>query len=415
MTRTDPRYKWVVVALLFCIGALNYGDRVAVSAVFPLVRSEFKMSDVELAAVGSFFLWAYALASPFGGMLADRVSRSRVIVWSLAGWSMVMLLTGFVTSTHQLLTTRVLLGLAEAAFLPTAAALIADYHRSQTRGTALGLYSSGISFGVVAGGFGTGYMGDHFGWRSGFLFLGIAGLLLALVTHFLLHDAPPAEDARGARVPTPPILASLARLGRTPSYLIISLAGMIIAVGTWIFLNWLPLYFKETYQMSLAQAGFAGTFMLQSAGVIALITGGMFSDRFAGKAPRKRVLIQAVFWFTAAPFLLVFFGLRPELMLLYICMFMFSFLLTFGGVNTVPLTCDLLPRNLRSTGLALANTINCLAGGAGIMLAGFLKSRLGLGGIFGAISIMTLIAAGTTLICYLFFVERDLARRTEVA
>ncbi len=37
------------------------------------------LSDVQLAAVGSLFLWSYAACSPFAGYLGDRVSRSRTI------------------------------------------------------------------------------------------------------------------------------------------------------------------------------------------------------------------------------------------------------------------------------------------------------------------------------------------------
>lgn len=66
--RTDsPRYKWVLVLVLFFVAALNYADRVALMAVFPLLRKDLGMSDVALAAVGSLFLWSYGLCSPWLG------------------------------------------------------------------------------------------------------------------------------------------------------------------------------------------------------------------------------------------------------------------------------------------------------------------------------------------------------------
>ena len=60
--------------MLFFIACLNYADRTAISAVFPLLRSELDISDVGLGAIGSFFLWTYGIGSPFAGRLADRVS-----------------------------------------------------------------------------------------------------------------------------------------------------------------------------------------------------------------------------------------------------------------------------------------------------------------------------------------------------
>jgi MFS family permease len=104
---------WRVVALLACAGALNYADRTSLSVVFPLLRAELSLSDMELAAIGSFFLWSYAAASPLAGWVVDRYPRQRVITLSLLAWSLVTLLTALVQSSGALLATRVLLGLSE--------------------------------------------------------------------------------------------------------------------------------------------------------------------------------------------------------------------------------------------------------------------------------------------------------------
>src|SRR5215510_2556674 len=98
-------YKWKMVALLFCCGALNYGDRAATTTVFPLLQSDLGMTNLGMAAAGSFFLWTYALGSPIAGMLADRMSRRVLIAASLAAWSLITLATGFATSVTQLLLT----------------------------------------------------------------------------------------------------------------------------------------------------------------------------------------------------------------------------------------------------------------------------------------------------------------------
>ena len=185
---TASNYRWRLVALLFVIGATNYGDRTAISSVYPLLRSEFGATDVELGAIGTSFLWAYALASPFAGSLADRFSRSRLVAASLAAWSLVTLITALAGSVWHILASRVILGFAEAAYLPAAIALIADYHSSDTRATAIGYHTAGLTFGLIAGGAGAGYMGEHYGWRMSFVVLGIVGLGLAAFAFFYLRD-----------------------------------------------------------------------------------------------------------------------------------------------------------------------------------------------------------------------------------
>jgi MFS family permease len=140
---SDPRYKWRLVAFLFFVAALNYADRTATSAVFPLLRRDLGMSDLQLAAVGSFFLWSYAIGSPIAGYLADRLSRSRLVAWSLGLWSLITLATGMAPNAEILIASRALLGLAECLYLPAAIALIADHHPSESRATALGFHIAG--------------------------------------------------------------------------------------------------------------------------------------------------------------------------------------------------------------------------------------------------------------------------------
>src|SRR5207248_5577221 len=123
--------------------ALNYADRTAISSVFPLLRADLGISDLVIGAIGSVFLWSYAIGSPIAGYVADRMSRSRVVLFSLLAWSSVMFATGFVHSAPMLLVMRALLGIAECAYLPASIALIAEHHGPDTRGTAIGIQLAG--------------------------------------------------------------------------------------------------------------------------------------------------------------------------------------------------------------------------------------------------------------------------------
>ena len=60
-------------------------------------------------------------------------------------------------------------------------ALISAYHGQDTRSRAMGIHQSSVYVGTVAGGTLGGYMGEHFGWRSSFSLLGMAGMVFGLV------------------------------------------------------------------------------------------------------------------------------------------------------------------------------------------------------------------------------------------
>src|SRR5215470_3611026 len=115
-----PSYKWFLVATLFFVSLINYADRTAITALFPLLKSDLGFTDVGLGAIGLTFLWSYALASPFAGYLGDRI---RIVLCSLVGWSVATLATGLVSSQSQLLGMRIVLGLVESMYIPAAIAL----------------------------------------------------------------------------------------------------------------------------------------------------------------------------------------------------------------------------------------------------------------------------------------------------
>ncbi|MBI4889342.1 MAG: MFS transporter [Acidobacteria bacterium] len=405
-------HRWRLVLAVFFVAALNYADRTSISAVFPLLRQQLGLTDLQLGGLGTAFLWTYALGSPIAGMAADRFPRGRVLLLSLAGWSLVTLFTGFTSLYWQLLATRIALGAAECFYLPAATALLADHHGTATRATAMGIHAAGLSLGLIGGGVAAGYLGDHYGWRPGFVILGAAGLVLCALTARVF--LPTSSAAR--RQPAPPGTRSLASvpqdlrmLGGIPSFWIVAGKAMLSAIGIWIFLNWLPLYFRDTFRMSLAGAGFSGTFTLQAAAITGILLGGLCSDRLATRDRRYRMIFQGLCDLAAAPCVLLFLW-TPSLALVSAAVFLFSLFRSLSQANENPLICDVVPAPLRSTAIGVTNLFNALAGGLGVLLTGLLKQRFSLSAIFASCGLFMLLAGILSLLGYRCFLARDLRR-----
>jgi MFS family permease len=412
----SPRYKWILIGVLFLAASLNYADRGALTAVFPLLRKDLGMSDLALAAIGSFFLWSYALFSPLAGYLGDRFSRSALVTWSVVAWSIVTAMTAFVNTSEQLLAMRVLLGVAESLYIPASLALIAEHHATATRAMAMSLHLAGFYAGVVFGGTVAGYLGDSYGWRPALLLLGGVGLILGLLCKFTVFAAPTGISAESASEKQPPLpfVHSLSNLVKTASYWVLLVEAMLLAIGTWIFANWLPLYFSEAFKMNLSGAGFAGTFPVQAGAMIGILAGGYLSDRVARKAVQRRMLFHSLCYLAAAPLLLAF-VVSSSYAVIVGAIFSYSLLRAVGGANANPLLCDLLPKTSWSTAVGLMNTTNCLAGGIGIFIAGYLKQDFGLGGIFAGTAGIVLVAGLLLLLGYCVFLRRDLERSLNLA
>jgi len=405
-------YKWLLVALLFLVAVVNYADRTALSAVFPLLKSSLGMSDAALGAVGTTFLWSYGLASPLAGMIGDRYRRTFLVTASLAAWSLVTALTGLATTSFQLLGARVLLGLSESLYIPSALALIGECHTKATRGTAMSLHVAGMQLGFVVGGSLSGFLGSLYGWQAPLFVLGATGLVLALGCHLLFQWKPIVPQLDSSPIDAShdlPLTQALRTTLRVPSFLILATESMLTSVGMWVFAYWLPLYFQQTFNMTLAGAGVYGTAAVSGGGWLGILLGGLLSDKIALRRTGHRMLLECVCYLLAAPFLLSFVW-SESAGWVAMSVFFFSLFQTLGFANANPLLCDLLNPNSWSTALGLMNLANCSMAGIGVFAAGLLKEQLGLSGAFLGVMVIQLLAAGLLLLGYTRFVDEDLKK-----
>ena len=187
--KNSKYYPWIVVGLLWVVALLNYLDRQMLSTM----QSSMMMDIKELAIAENFgrimgiFLLIYGLMSPVAGVVADRINRKWLIVGSLFVWSAVTYGMGYAKTYEQVYWLRALMGVSEALYLPTALAMIADFHSSKTRSLAIGIHMSGLYAGQALGGFGA-TIAANFTWHTVFHWFGIIGIIYAVVLVFLLHD-----------------------------------------------------------------------------------------------------------------------------------------------------------------------------------------------------------------------------------
>jgi MFS family permease len=400
-------YKWYVMALLFAAAGLNYADRTAITAVFPLLRRDLGMSDIALGATGTVFLWTYAAVSPFAGYLGDKVSRARLLSFSLGAWSLVMACSALATTSTQLLIMRALLGIAEAAYIPAATALIAEHHGSETRARAIGIHLAGFSVGMVCGGSLAGYLGERIGWRPSFVILGALGLVLTSICLLTLRDGPGRVVAVAGAKNATSLVKTLRHLIAVPSFLVLTMENVLSGTVNWVFINWLPLFFTESFSLSLAMAGFFGTLWLQGGRVTGLMLGSVPSDRAARIHPRYRMLMMVMAYGIAAP-LLTTFAWSKSWGLIAVAIFGFSLMVGMGYVNAQPLLCELLPERIRSTAIGFMNMTSCFVGGAGVLVAGALKNSFGLTNAFASLALIEGIVVVMLLVTFLTVLRRDL-------
>ena len=291
MMNSDPRYlrssyKWLVVAMLWFVCFFNYADRQAIFSVFPLLKQQLQLTDVQLGVVGASFMWMYALFGPFAGWLSDRLPRKTLVLGALIFWSFATAATALCHSYPQLVLCRALGGLGEAFYFPAAMSLIGDYHGATTRSRAMSLHQSAVYAGSIAGGAVSGFVGQYYGWSASFLFFGGAGILLGLVLWGLLDEpvrglsepassfskpVPPAAQLDAAPAATGGLLSGIAEVLRNPMVLLLIFVFVGANFVAVVFLTWMPTFLYQKFHMSLSMAGLNATAYLQIVGAVCLL------------------------------------------------------------------------------------------------------------------------------------------------
>ncbi|WP_419517165.1 MFS transporter [Leyella stercorea] len=393
-------YPWLVVALLWVVALLNYMDRQMLSTM----QDAMKFDIVELQKAEAFgalmavFLWIYGIVSPFAGVVADRVSRKKLVVGSLFVWSAVTYLMGYASDFTQLYWLRALMGVSEALYIPSALSLIADWHEGKSRSLAIGIHMTGLYVGQAVGGFGA-TIAATFSWHSTFYWFGIIGIAYSVVLALLLHDKPKAVDAVAAS-PNPATLMKKESLWRGLSVVLSTWAFWVILIyfavpslPGWATKNWLPTLFADNLGLEMAQAGPMSTITIAASSFVGVLLGGVMSDKWVLRNIRGRIYTSAIGLGMTIP-ALVLLGFGHSVVAVVGAGMLFGIGFGMFDANNMPILCQIISAKYRATAYGIMNMVGVFAGAAVTHLLGKWTDggNLGMGfAVLGGIVIVALV------------------------
>src|SRR5262245_10968325 len=391
------RTAWLVVLLLWPVALLNYLDRQMLAAMKASMMDDIPTiaTRANWGIVLGSFKWVYALMSPIGGYIADRYSRRLVIAASLFIWSAATWGTGHVTTFHQLVAARAIMGISEAFYFPAALALIADFHRGTTRSRAVGIHQTAIYCAAILGGF-AGYVADNpaLGWRWAFSACGIVGVIYAIPLFTMLPSAPRPNDAPSN--PSPFVAAR--ELFTNTGYILLVLYFTLPALAGWVVRDWMPDILREQFGLGQGKAGVSAVLYVQLASIAGAALGGWLADRWSRRTVRGRIYVSAI---GTSLFLPSLFGVGNATTLAMAIAFLILFGLGWGffDSNNMPILCQLVRPELRATGYGIMNLVSISCGGFADWGFGALRDRhVPLNAIFGVFAAIALLSVVIVLL-----------------
>jgi putative MFS transporter len=370
-------------------------DLGVISVTLPAITAALGLDPVLAGLIGASSLIGIFIGAPLAGWLTDRFGRKRVFTVDVLAFIVLGLLQAFVADGWQLFVVRVLLGIAIGAEYSIGAAMLAEFAPSKDRGRRL----SGL---LVS-------------WYGGYLIAVVAAyVLLAAGANWrwvLVTSALPAVVTAIARIGFPESPRWLLGKGREDEARAVVRAhlggdeyfrreqysaeqqrpggyrvlfapgnrGRLAFISLFWACNVAPYFaiftFAPTVLKSLQLSNeAAGTITVNAMAAIGAIVGMLTIERLG----RRRQLIPP-FWIMAVALGVVgVWGSAPGVVVV-LCFAVFSFMNALQGNLTAVYPIEILPTEVRSTGVGFAAACSRVGAAAGTFLLPVGISSIGIG------------------------------------
>lgn len=289
ISRGKAYYAYV---LLFLLYMFDYIDRQVVVSVFPFLKADWELTDLQCGMLVSAVYWSIVIFTLPVSILIDRWSRKNSIAIMAIFWSVASVACAFTRNFTQLFAARTAIGIGEAGYAPGGATLISTTFPKAKRALMLGIWNAAIPLGIAIGTALGAVIAERWGWRHAFGLVAIPGFFIALLffrvkdykTVSLADTLGQAESGAGDKVGVGTVARDI--LGNRTLLLIYMGFAASVFVTTSLS-TWLPSYFQRTYHIPAGQAGFMGG-MVMLMSIIGAPLGGFLADLWMKKTPNGR-------------------------------------------------------------------------------------------------------------------------------
>jgi DHA2 family multidrug resistance protein len=182
--------RWLILGTVTLGTFVGIMDVNIVGVAMPQMLGTFGVTLDALTWVAVSYIIASVVTMSMAAWFSALLGRKPYYVLSFVGFTVASVLCGMARSLEVMILARVLQGLAGGGLVPVAQSTILATFPEQERGTAMGVYITGVLAAAATGPILGGWLTDTYGWPWVFyvnLPVGAIGIGLALV---VLHDPP---------------------------------------------------------------------------------------------------------------------------------------------------------------------------------------------------------------------------------
>ena len=224
---------WVVVLVCFFALSIVSATRASIGLVTPAIEADLGWSRGFISSVAAYSLITMAVAAPFVGNLLDRYGPRIILAVGLTVTGAGLISCAFVDQPWQFMGSFALLaGLGYGTVAKSmVSATVAGYF-DQNRGLAIGVSAAGSTAGQLALLPALAVAMTAMGWRWGYVYLGLACLVLIPFVWILIGDGRKRPVRRGEITPPAALSQRLGVILRNRTFLLLLVSYTICGFTT---------------------------------------------------------------------------------------------------------------------------------------------------------------------------------------
>lgn len=180
---------WLAPSLMMLCSLISYIDRQTLAVLAPTIMGETGLTTEQYGIAISAFSIAYMIGNPVWGSVLDRVGLRAGMMIAVGVWSVASASHSLMSGLVGFAVARTVLGFGEGATFPGGLRTAFDALPPDKRSRGLAIAYSGGSLGAVITPWIVIPIALHFGWRTAFLFTGVAGV--AWIVLWRMFARPP--------------------------------------------------------------------------------------------------------------------------------------------------------------------------------------------------------------------------------
>jgi len=154
-----------ITASIMAAALMQSLDTTIANVALPHIQGSVSASQDQIVWVLTFYIVAAAIMTPLTGWLSERIGRKTLFLFSVAGFTVASALCGAAQSLSQIVIFRFLQGIAGAALMPLAQAVLLDINPPEKFGQAMATFASAVVLGPIIGPTLGGWLTENLNWR----------------------------------------------------------------------------------------------------------------------------------------------------------------------------------------------------------------------------------------------------------